>query len=135
MDQAFTIGGTLCEGCKTVKFTATITVRRAVPIPEKTMIPARHKIRDLIEEVAIREHSCTSGRFLSNTKHMNAERRPSSCLVPIYFSIVGANRHADVRRHRREPEAQRRRTVANRGLNVRVGSSLCENVRSDRIAP
>ncbi len=35
-------------------------------------------------------HSRPNGRFLPDTKNMNAKRRPPSCLVPIDFSIVGA---------------------------------------------
>ncbi len=32
-------------------------VRQAVPTPERTMTPVRHKIRALVGEAAIREHS------------------------------------------------------------------------------
>jgi hypothetical protein len=36
--------------------------RNAVPTPERTMTPVRHKIRALVGEAAIREHSASNVR-------------------------------------------------------------------------
>jgi hypothetical protein len=41
-----------------------------------------------------------NGRFLPGIKHMDAERRLPSCLVPIDFSIVGATVEAERQRWR-----------------------------------